>query len=398
MANSTAELTDTQIKRARTKLKEYNLSDGRGLQLRIKPSGLKVWLFNYQRPVSGKRTNIKLGQYPDLSLRSARKLRQDYRTLLAEGIDPQKHRVEVIKLQSEANANTLRSVADVWFEIKSHEISEHYAKDLYSSLANHVFPRIGDTPIHLIQARMVIEVLEPLQIEEKLELVKRLCQRLNMIMDFAVIRGIIEVNPLGPIGKAFKAPKKKHLPSLSPSELPELVQAIEKANITMTTRCLMEWQLHTMVRPAEAAGAKWSEMNIAKRLWKIPANRMKKERAHIVPLTEQMLGILRQMQPISGKREFVFPSARNPRSHASSAAVNMALRRMGYKGKLVSHGFRSLASTVLNEKGIEPDLIESALAHVDSNSVRAAYNRTDYIERRGPIMQWWSDYLEDAKQ
>ena len=398
VGNSTAALTDTQIKRARARNKEYNLSDGKGLQLRIKPTGSKTWLFNYVKPLSGKRTNVKIGKYPDLTLAEARQKRSKYRALLAAGTDPQIHEAEQARTRAEAGANTLNSVADKWFAIKSHEISPCYAEDLYNSLVNHVFPKLGSVPVHELKPREVIEVLEPLQDEGKLELVKRICQRLNMIMDFAVIRGIIEVNPLTPIGKAFKAPRKRHLPSLKPSQLPRLMKAIAEANIKLTTRCLLEWQLHTMVRPGEAAGTRWDEIDLENRVWNIPAERMKKKRPHSVPLTDQTMGILETMGPVSGKREYVFPSDRNPRNHASSASANMALRRMGFKGKLVSHGFRSLASTSLNEQGFEPDLIEAALAHVDKNSVRAAYNRTDFLERRRPLMKWWSNTLKGSAQ
>ncbi len=393
VANSTAELTDTQVKRAKIKEAEYNLSDGKGLQLRIKPSGSKVWLFNYARPATKKRTNLKLGEYPDLSLAAARKERNRYRTLLAEGVDPQVYEASQAQLESEASANTLKAVADKWFSIKSHDISEAYAADVYNSLANHIFPKLGSVPISELKPKAVIEVLEPLQEKGKLEMVKRVCQRLNMIMDFAVIRGITELNPLSPIGKAFKSPKKVHLPTIKPEHLPELLQAVQNANIKLTTRCLLEWQLHTMVRPGEAAGARWDEIDEEQMIWTIPAGRMKKKRIHVVPLTPQAIQILETMKPISRNREFVFPSNSNPRQHASSAAVNMALKRMGFKGRLVSHGFRALASTTLNEEGFDQDLIEAALAHVDKNSVRAAYNRTDYLERRRAIMHWWSHHI-----
>ena len=149
-----------------------------------------------------------------------------------------------------------------------------------------------------------------------------------------------------------------------------------------------------MVRPSEAAGARWEEIDIASSVWVIPAHRMKKKREHLVPLTPQTLQILKDIQVSSGRREFIFPSARNPKSPASSAAVNMALRRMGFRGRIVSHGFRALASTTLNEQGFDADIIEAALAHVDKNSVRAAYNRAAYLERRKVLMRWWSAHIE----
>lgn len=176
------------------------------------------------------------------------------------------------------------------------------------------------------------------------------------------------------------------------------MRTLANASIKRTTRCLIEWQLHTMTRPSEAATARWDEFDLEEKVWTIPAEKMKKRRTHTVPLTEQMLGVLEAMKPISGHRPYVFPSDREPMKHCNTQTANMALKRMGFANRLVSHGLRSLASTTLNEKGFEPDLIESALAHVDSNQVRSAYNRTDFLERRRPMMEWWSKHIELASQ
>jgi integrase len=396
MANTTTNLTDTQLKRAKPRDKEYNLSDPGGLQLRIKPTGTKAWLINYRRPFTGKRTNMKIGVYPDLPLVNARKIRDEYRELLAKNIDPQEYKQEQSKKNSEAYSNTLKHVADKWFSVKSSEITKDYADDLYNSLDNHIFPKLGNKPIHKINAPETIDVLEPLAVKGKLELVKRICQRLNMIMNYAVRTGIVAANPLFGIGEAFKAPQKKHLPTIRPEELPKLMKAIENANIKLVTRCLMEWQLHTMVRPSEAAGAMWEEIDIENRLWNIPAKRMKKRKAHSVPLSEQTVSILELLRPISGHRAYLFPSDIDPKKHANSATVNMALKRMGFNGTLVSHSFRSLASTTLNERAFDADVIEAALAHQDKNSVRSAYNRAEYLERRRVLMLWWSKHIEEA--
>ncbi len=396
MANTTALLSDTQVKKAKSRDHEYNLSDPGGLQLRIKPSGSKTWLFNYRRPVSLKRTNMKLGVYPDLPLAEARRLRDRCRELIAKEIDPQDYKVEKHSKKSEAHKNTLKYVADRWFIVKSSEITEDYAEDLYNSLANHVFPKLGNKPIHKIKAPDVINVLEPVAETGKLELVKRICQRLNMIMSYAVNTGIVAANPLHGIGAAFKAPMKRHLPTIPPEKLPMLMEAIRDANINFTTRCLMEWQLHTMVRPSEAVCAAWDDVDFKFGVWNIPATKMKKRRKHNVPLTPQTTAILEALKPISGHGEYIFPSYIDPKKHASRATVNMALRRMGYKGILVAHGFRSLASTTLNEQGFDEDVVEVALSHVDKNSVRGAYNFAEYLERRRVMMCWWSDHIEQA--
>ena len=215
-------------------------------------------------------------------------------------------------------------------------------------------------------------------------------------MVYAVNTGLIHANPLSGISKAFSTPKAVNLPTLKPEQLPELMATVNGASIKLVTRCLIEWQLHTMVRPAEAAGARWDEIGANKALWEIPAERMKKSRAHIIPLSPQALNLLDILKPLSGHREFLFPADRNPRKPANSQTANMALKRMGFGGRLVSHGLRALASATLNEQGFDPDVIEAALAHVDQNAIRAAYNRAEYLERRRVMMCWWSDHIEQA--
>jgi len=239
-------------------------------------------------------------------------------------------------------------------------------------------------------------VLEPIAAKGSLETVKRLCQRINEVMTYAVNTGVVENNPLSGIGKAFQAPDKKHMPSLRPDQLPKLMRALATANIKITTRCLIEWQLHTMVRPSEAAGTQWSEIDFDNRLWNIPAERMKKPRPHIVPLTDQSMALLELIQPISGNLDYVFPADRDPLKHIHPQTANMALKRMGFERVLVAHGLRSIASTALNEHGFDPDVVEAALAHMDKNEVRKAYNRSDYLERRVVMMEWWSEFVESA--
>lgn len=396
MPKTTKQLTSTEIKLAKPKDKEYNLADGRGLYLRVKPNGSKLWLFNYTRPVAKKRAHLGLGNYPDLSLADARAKAQEFRTILAKGLDPQEYRQEQELKASEAYANTFRVVADRWLRLKQPNVSETYYKKIDDRLSKFVFPRLGNIPIHKITAVDAIQVIMPVADEGKLETVKKLCRWINEIMVYAVNTSVNQSNPLAGIGKAFNSPKVVNLPTLKPSELPELMSRLNIANTKLVTRCLLEWQLHTMVRPGEAAGTRWEEIDLDKQLWTIPAERMKKNRSHTVPLTTQTLSLLEILKPVSGHREFVFPSDHQPKKSANSQSANRALKRMGFHGRLVSHGLRALASTTLNEQGFEPDVIEAALAHVDSNAVRAAYNRSDYLEKRKKMMQWWSSHIEAA--
>jgi integrase len=396
MARATTRLTDTEIKAAKAKDKVYVLSDGEGLQLRVKTNGSRLWNFNYLHPFTKKRLNIGFGKYPDLSLANARKKAITARELLAQNIDPKEHREQILRNARAINEHTLINISQQWFELKKDSVTEAYAKDVWRSLEIYIFPDLGQVPISQINAPLVIQILRPIEAKGSLETLKRITQRLNEIISYAVNCGIIHANSLSGIKQNFKKPKKVNMPSITPQELPELMQAVANASIKKTTRFLLEWQLHTITRPSEAAGTSWVEINLVDKVWTIPATRMKKRREHKIPLTEAMICLLEAIKPISGHREYVFPADRNPKTHCNSQTVNMAIKRMGFRGKLVSHGLRSLASTTLNEQGFEGDLIEAALAHVDDSQVRSAYNRTDYLDRRRPMMDWWSKHIESA--
>ena len=396
MCAQATRLSELKIRAAKPLEKDYVLVDGDGLQMRVRINGSKLWNFNYYHPVTKKRINMGLGTYPELSLAQARKMTIEARELLATGIDPKEQRDTLKQAKKAETEHTFQNVATAWYELKKDSVTPAYAEDIWRSLTLHVFPDLGTTQISTISAPQVINLLRPLETKGSLETVKRLSQRLNEIMTYGVNSGLIHANPLSGIRSVFKKPKKKNMAALAPDELKELMVAIANASIKRTTRCLIEWQLNTMTRPAEAATARWSDIDFEKRIWTIPAERMKKRRMHIIPLTEQALALLEAIKPYSGHREYVFPADRNPRTHCNSQTANMALKRMGFEGRLVSHGMRSMASTILNEHGWDPELIEVALAHVDKDEVRSAYNRADYIERRRPMMTWWSEHIQAA--
>ena len=396
MARTTHPLTNTEVKQAKPKDKVYTLSDGGGLQLRVKPNGSKLWLLDYQRPYTKKRTSLSLGSYPIVTLALARSKKDEAKKLLLNNIDPQEHRDDVIRTNESANTNTLENISAQWLTIKKSTVSEGHSQDTWRSLEKHIFPTLGKHPIHKVTAIKAIDAIKPIAAKGSLETVKRLCQRLNEIMLYAVNVGLINANPLTGISKAFQNPVKRHLPTLKPEQLPELMAALSIASIKITTRCLIEWQLHTMVRPSEAAGARWDEIDLEQKLWKIPAQRMKKKKNHTVPLTSQTIALLERMRPISSKSEFVFPSDRHFNKHINPSTANVALKRMGFGGQLVAHGLRSIASTTLNEQAFDADIIEAALAHVGDNEVRSAYNRSEYIKRRIPMMGWWSEHIEQS--
>ena len=396
MCAQAVRLSELKIKSAKPAEKDYVLFDGGGLQMRVRSNGSKLWNFNYRHPVTKKRINMGLGTFPEVSLAQARKGSIAAREILAQGIDPKEQRDTVLQAKQAETEHTFQNVATEWFELKKDAVTPAYAEDIWRSLTLHVFPDLATTQISAISAPQVINLLRPLETKGSLETVKRLSQRLNEIMTYGVNSGLIHANPLSGIRSVFKKPKKKNMAALAPDELKELMVAIANASIKRTTRCLIEWQLNTMTRPAEAATTCWADIDFEKRIWTIPAERMKKRRIHIVPLTDQALALLEAIKPYSGHREYVFPADRDPRTHCNSQTANMALKRMGFEGRLVSHGMRSMASTILNEHGWEPELIEVALAHVDKDEVRKAYNRAEYIERRRPMMAWWSEHIQEA--
>jgi integrase len=394
MARQTTSLTATQIKQAKPKEKEYTLADGDGLLLRIRPNGSKTWMFNYYVPITKKRNKISFGSYPDVSLAYAREQRDRARELLAKEVDPKAYKLSVENCKREELANTFGAFAREFLAIKKETTEASTFKKRVELVNKHLIPAIGNTPVTEIKPMTMKAILDPLAKQGIMETVKRICSVSNEIMRIAMANGAIEFNPLVDLTRLYPAKKVKHHPALSPEELPELVSTLEQANIKIVTQNLILWQLHTMVRPSEAAKAKWSQIDFEEKVWTVPIPKMKK--SHTVPLPPQTLAILEDMKPISGHREFIFPADRDPKKHASTQTANKALERMGFKGRTTSHGLRGLASTTMNAHGFEGDLIESCLSHEVGSEIRRAYNHSDFLERRKPLMHWWSDRIEQA--
>ncbi|EJA5053087.1 tyrosine-type recombinase/integrase [Salmonella enterica] len=397
MPKTVTPLTHTGIQAARPAEKEYTLQDGNGLYLLIKPNGSKIWRFRYTRPGDGQRVLLSFGSLDEVTLADARKRREEYRALLAKGTDPQTHQKQQSEAELMRRNNTFRKVAADWYEMKkSQNLAPNTIKDIWRSLEKYVFPDVGDTPVNELTARQFVTLLEPIKARGNLETLKRVLQRINEVMDYAANSGLTEFNTAANVRKAFPTPVKVHMPTIRPEQLPELMSAVSVASIERQTRLLIEWQLLTVTRPAEAAEARWSEIDLTASTWTIPAGRMKMRREHVIPLSSQALAVLEAMKPISAHREYVFPGYKNPMMPMNSQTVNVALKRMGFKGVLVSHGMRAIFSTAANEEGFEPDVIEAALAHVDTNDVRRAYNRSTYFEKRVVLMRWWGEFVEAA--
>ncbi|WP_386692736.1 MULTISPECIES: tyrosine-type recombinase/integrase [unclassified Lonepinella] len=396
MARLVTPLTNTQVERSKVKNKDYLLRDGNGLMLQVRKNGNKSWLFDYHRPISKKRNTLSLGEYPSVSLAQARFFREEYRTLLAQGIDPQIHRNQQKADITAQMENSFLSVANKWKEKKAKEIEPLTLQKNWRRLEIYVFPFLANMPVADILPNLVIKSLEPLNQQNKGDTLKRVIRLINEILTYAVNSGLLPFNPCLNVNEVFNFGQSESHPTIRPEELPTLLFKIHNSKLTLFTRCLIKFQLLTMVRPSEASNAEWSEIDFNQKLWTIPAKRMKRRNEHIVPLSTQAIEILNVMQQFNGNKQYVFQSARNPHKPMNSQTVNKALIDLGYKNKLDGHGLRSIASTYLNEYEpfISPDVIEACLSHGIKDRVRRAYNRSNYLEQRKPVMQLWSEYIE----
>lgn len=398
MARGLNQLTDSKIRTSKPSEKDFVLSDGGGLQLRVRSSGSKLWNFNYRHPITKKRINMGLGSYPTTTLAEARDKALKARKLVQQGVDPKDCRDNVRAQKKAETEHVFSNVCASWFEIAKDNFSPNHADKTWRAIELHLLPTLGHLATKDITAQLAIKTLEPLQARGSLTELERIIQRLNKIMRYALNAGIISTNPCAYIRDAFKKPTRSNMPSIPPSELPNLLRDVALTALRPKTKLLFEWSLHTMARPAEAARTEWSEIDLDNKVWVIPAEKMKMRKEHRVPLTQQTIAILDAAKSMSPFSKYVFSHSSDPKKSMSTQTINKALARNGYERILVAHGLRSLASTTLNEHGFNPDYIEAALAHSDSNKVRAIYNRTDYLEQRRSLMEWWSNHLERCSQ
>ncbi|OOF62388.1 integrase arm-type DNA-binding domain-containing protein [Rodentibacter pneumotropicus] len=404
MARTTKPLSNTQIEKAKPKEKDYTLSDGQGLYLLIKPTGAKLWRFNYYKPITKKRTEISLGAFPTVQLAEVRAIREEYRALLAQGIDPQIHHQQKLQAKLDDFNNTYESIAWAWFEYRKTKknFSLDYQKDVESLIKRNLLPHFGSLPISQITAPLALKAFKQYQDEGKLEKLKRTIQKHNEIMTYALHRDIISVNPTANISKEFDSPTVEHFKTIKPEDLSEFIYTLNHAQIHLQTRYLILWQLLTMTRPNEAATARYEDIDETTKLWTIYIQKGIKEsdkgRIHKITLSRQALALLREIKKLSGGKTYLFPSVKNPQTHVNTQTANAAIKRMGYAGKLVAHGLRSIASTYLNEQGYDSELIEVALSHMKSDRIKAAYDRGERLEQRFKLLQVWGDFIEECSQ
>jgi integrase len=384
--------SDAKVRNAKPKTKPYKITDGEGLFLLVAPSGSKYWRLKYH--FAGKEKLLALGVYPAVSLGVARERRTQARKTLAAGADPGEVKKEARRVAVLKTSNAFEVVAREWHEQRKHEWKEKTAKRKMIRLEKHLLPKLGNRPIADITAPEILAVLRPVENNGKLDTAQRIMQMCGQIFMYAIATGRAERNPVPDLRGALKTPVTKHHAHLKAADLPEFLRKLEAYDGATQTKLALRLLLLTYVRTNELRGAEWKEIDFDKAEWRIPAERMKMKELHIVPLSRQAIAVLRELQKHTGNRQFLFPNQHNPVSFMSENTMLYALYRMGYHSRTTGHGFRSTASTILNEHGFAPDVIERQLAHCERNKVRAAYNHAQYLPERKKMMQWWADYLD----
>lgn len=369
------------------------LSDGDGLYLWVYQDGRKYWRMRYWQ--AGKEKSLSLGVYPRISLSAARKKRDEMREQLQADLDPSAERKAENLRKKLAAENSFEAVAREWYGKQMHTWVPHHASDVRRRLENNIFPFLGKRPIGEIQAPELLQTIRKIEARGAYDLAHRVLQVCGQVFRYGIATGRCGRNLSADLRGALTPHKMRHQAAVRPEELPQLLRAIASYDETgdKQTRLALQLLAQTFVRTNELIGAEWSEFDLNNALWIIPAGRMKMKAEHVVPLSRQALTMLAQLKEISGGSRFVFPG-RNRDKPISNNTMLFALYRLGYKGKMTGHGFRAVASTVLNETGFNPDVIERQLAHCERNEVRGAYNRAEYLPERKRMMQHWADYLE----
>lgn len=385
-------LSDAKVRTAKPKLKPYKLTDGEGLFLLIAASGSKYWRFKYY--YGGKEKLLALGVYPEVSLSDARERRAQARKTLAAGNDPGEVKKEAKRLVVLKSENAFEVVAREWIEQRRHTWAEITAKTRTGRLERFVFPKFGKRPIAEITAPEVLLMLRAIETKGALDTAQRVMQMCGQIFMYAIATGRAERNPVPDLRGALKTAVVTHHAYLKATDLPEYLAKLGSYDGALQTKLALRLLLLTFVRTTELRAATWTEFDLDKAEWRIPAVRMKMKEEHIVPLSRQAVAVLLELQKHTGNRQHVFPNQHTPISFMSENTMLYALYRMGYHSRTTGHGFRSTASTILNENGFMPDVIERQLAHSERNKVRAAYNHAQYLPERRKMMQWWADYLD----
>ncbi|SWX47977.1 integrase [Klebsiella pneumoniae] len=403
-------LNDTKIRSLKPSEKSFKVSDSHGLYLLVNPSGSRLWYLKYR--INGKESRLGLGAYPDVSLSDARQQRDGIRKLLAQNINPAQQRIA--ERAARSPEKVFKTVALAWHK-SNKKWSQNTADRLLASMNRHIFPVIGHLSVTELKPRHFIDLLKSIEEKSLLEVASRTRQHLCNIMRHAVHQGFIDSNPAANLDGVTAPPVKRHYPALPLERLPELLGRIDgyQQGRELTRQAVL-LTLHLFIRSSELRYARWSEFDFRNCIWTIPATReaipgvrysgrgAKMRTPHIVPLSRQVIVILKQVEEISGHLELVFPGDHNPYRPMCENTVNKALRLMGYDTKMdiCGHGFRAMACSALMESGLwSKDAVERQMSHQERNSVRIAYiHKAEHLEARKAMMQWWSDYLYTCRE
>ena len=387
-------LTATTIKTCKPKDKAYKLTDGGGLYLLVSPSGGKWWRFDYR--CQSKRKTLSMGVYPAISLKDARDRRDEAKKQLANGIDPAMVRKSQKHQQSQPN--TFEAVAREWHAKFKPGWSDTHASRLLRLLERDIFPWLGSMPVSDVSSPLLLQTIRRIE-TRSLDTAHRAMQNCGQVFRYAIATGRQQNDPTHALKGAIPPIRDNHFASIThPEQIGPLLRAIEGYKGEFITQSALRLGPLVFVRPGELRHAEWSEINLEIGEWRIPSEKMKMGQPHIVPLARQSIVLLTDLQPLTGTGQYLFPSVRSLDRPLSENTINAALRRLGYtKDEMTGHGFRSMASTLLNEQGWNRDHIERQLAHAERNKIRAAYNYADYLPERRKMMQAWADYLDTLK-
>jgi len=387
-------LTELGVRKAKPSSKPKKFSDGGGLFLLLHPSGSKYWRMKYR--FIGKEKLLAFGVWPEVSLTEARKKRNEAKQLIKSGKDPSAANKNLKVSQKVAQSNTFGSVTEEWLEIKQKEWKSFYFDDVKSSIEIHLLPDLSQRPIEDITSSEILSVLKKIEEQGKLEVASRSRQKCGAIFTYANLRQLCTSNPVSNLKGALASPKKKKFNSLSPKDLPQFLVKLDEYDGAIITKLALRFVLLTFARTVEIRFANWNEFDLEDEepIWRIPEEKMKMGREHVVPLSSQALVVLKEVRRFTQGDKYVFHQLNNPNKPMSENTMLYAMYRMGYHSRATVHGLRATMSTLLNEKGHNPDVIEHLLSHQESNKVRGAYNRAEYLSERRITLQWLADHLD----
>lgn len=392
-------LTYQQIKNSKPAKKPTRLYDEKGLYLLISPNGGKGWRFKYR--FEGKEKLLSLGVYPETDLKTAREKRDEARKLLSNGVDPSAARKAHKAATRAATTNGFEVVAREWFAKFSQSWVESHSEKIIRRLEREVFPFLGHRPVSEINAVELLSVIRRIEERGTIETAHRTLQSCGQVFRYAIATGRADRDPTADLRGALTPVKGRNFAAITdPKKIGELMRSIEGYQGSFIVKEALRLAPLLFVRPGELRKAEWSEIDLEKAEWNIPADKMKTRQAHLVPLSRQAIEILRELFPLTGRGKYLFPCARSIHRPMSNNAILAALRGMGYaKEEMTGHGFRAMARTLLDEElKFRPEVIEQQLAHNVKDPLGRAYNRTQHLEERREMMQRWADYLGQLKR